>query len=93
MIKSFKSKSLESFYFEGIIKGSNVQHHTEKLTRILDRLRNASDIKDMRYPGADLHKLEPRDEERWAVKVNKSRRITFIFKDGNAYEVDYIDYH
>jgi proteic killer suppression protein len=50
-------------------------------------------LKDMNYPGSDLHKLEPKVNERWAVKINKNWRITFIFKGGDAYEVDYIDYH
>jgi proteic killer suppression protein len=93
MIKGFKSRLLERFYYQNIEKGINRQH-IEKLARILDRLNQACDVqKDMRYPGPGLHKLEPKNDERWAVKVDKNWRITFVFKDGNAYEVDYIDYH
>ena len=29
----------------------------------------------------------------WAIDVNKNWRIVFEFKDGNAYVVDYEDYH
>ncbi|OQW90545.1 MAG: peptidase [Beggiatoa sp. IS2] len=93
MIKGFKSSSLGKFYYQSVKKGISKQH-TEKLARILDRLNQASDVqKDMRYPGSELHKLEPKNDERWAVKVDKNWRITFIFKNGDAYEVDYIDYH
>jgi len=93
MLKSFKSKPLENFFNNGTRKGLDRQH-TEKLARILDRLNHARDVqKDMRYPGSDLHKLEPKVDDRWVVKVDKNWRITFIFKEGNAYEVNYVDYH
>jgi len=29
----------------------------------------------------------------WAIDVNKNWRIVFDFNDGNAYVVDYEDYH
>ena len=29
----------------------------------------------------------------WAIDVNRNWRIVFEFKDGNAYVVDYEDYH
>lgn len=50
MIKSFKSKLLEKFFYEGDEKVLNHQH-TKKLAQILDRLNHASDIqRDMSYP-------------------------------------------
>lgn len=30
---------------------------------------------------------------KWAVKVSENWRIVFDFKEGDAYNVDYIDYH
>ena len=93
MIKSFSNKFLENLYYDGQSKGIN-RDHIKKLERILDRLEQARDVsQDMRYPGSDLHKLEPKTEERWAVSVNGNWRVTFIFKGGDAYEVDYRDYH
>ncbi|MBM9521255.1 type II toxin-antitoxin system RelE/ParE family toxin [Desulforhopalus vacuolatus] len=29
----------------------------------------------------------------WAIDVNRNWRVVFEFKDGNAYVVDYEDYH
>ena len=93
MIKSFSNQYLENLYYEGQSKGIS-QDHIKKLERILDRLAQANDVsKDMRFPGSQLHKLEPKKHERWAVSVNGNWRVTFIFKDGNAYEVNYCDYH
>jgi proteic killer suppression protein len=47
----------------------------------------------MNFPGSGLHLLEPRKKGIWAVKVSGNWRITFRFEDGEAYEVDYEDYH
>jgi proteic killer suppression protein len=92
MIQSFRHKGLEDFFYDGVKKGIQPKH-AAKLGLILDRLDAASEIGDMNYPGADLHLLEPKKAGRWAVKVSGNWRITFRFEDGNAYEVDYEDYH
>jgi proteic killer suppression protein len=92
MIKGFRSKELEKFFFTG--KGKIPQpKHSNRAEMILDLLDAAVDIGDMNFPGSGLHKLEPKKEERWAVKISGNWRITFIFKDGEVFEVDYIDYH
>lgn len=92
MIKSFANKPLEDFFYDGMTKGLNPQH-LDKIERILTRLHAADDVKDMRYPGSGLHLLEPKKASRWAVKVSGNWRITFVFIKGQAYEVNYIDYH
>ena len=92
MIKSFKHKGLEDFFYTGKKKGIKPQH-ADRLERILDRLNAANEIKDMNYPGSGLHLLQPKKEGRWAVKVSGNWRITLRFKDGDAYEVNYEDYH
>lgn len=92
MIKSFSHKGLEDFFYDGTKKGIQPKH-AGKLEEILDRLNQAREIRDMNYPGANLHRLLPKKEGRWAVKVSGNWRITFAFKEGNAYEVDYEDYH
>jgi proteic killer suppression protein len=92
MIISFLHVGLENFFLDKMKKGINPQH-AKKLERILERLDSAEIIDDMRYPGSDLHLLEPRNEQRWAVKVDKSWRVTFVFKEGDVYEADYVNYH
>ncbi|MFH0786182.1 MAG: type II toxin-antitoxin system RelE/ParE family toxin [Pseudomonadota bacterium] len=92
MIKSFSHKELEGFFYDGTKRGIQPKHAT-KLEDILDRLNQAREIRDMNYPGAILHLLLPKKENRWAVKVSGNWRITFIFKEGHAYEVNYEDYH
>ena len=92
MIKSFKHKGLEDFFNTGKKKGIRPEH-AKKLERILDRLNAANELKDMNYPGSDLHKLTGNKQGQYAVKVSGNWRIFFEFVEGDAYIVDYDDYH
>ncbi len=92
MIKSFKHKGLEEFFFSGKKTGIRPEH-AERLAQILDRLNAATEIKDMNYPGSNLHKLTGDKQGQYAVRVSGNWRLFFKFIDGNAYVVDYHDYH
>jgi proteic killer suppression protein len=92
MIKSFKHKGLKEFFYSGSKKGIRPEH-ANKLERILDRLNAANEIKDMNYPGSNLHKLSGDKKGLYAVKVTGNWRIFFEFIEGDAYIVDYDDYH
>ena len=92
MIKSFKHKGLEDYFYTGMKKGIRPEH-AGKIGRILDRLNAASDIIDMNYPGSYLHKLSGNREGQYSVRVSGNWRIVFEFRNGDAYIVDYDDYH
>ena len=47
----------------------------------------------MALPGLDLHPLHGDRAGTWAVKVSANWRVTFIFVEKDADEVDYEDYH
>ena len=92
MIKSFQHKDLENFFYTGKKKGIKPEH-ADRLERILDRLNAANVIKDMNYPGSNLHKLTGDKKGQHAVKVSENWRVFFEFSGGNAYVVNYDDYH
>lgn len=92
MIKSFKHKGLEDFFYHGIKKGI-VPEHANRLERILDRLHSSNEIRDMNYPGSHLHPLTGDKKGLYAVNVSGNWRVFFSFINGNAYVVDYGDYH
>ncbi len=92
MIKTFSHKGLEDFFYDEIKKGIQAIH-AQKLADILDRLDAAEEIRDMNYPGSDLHPLKGKLKGRWSVKVSGNWRVIFRFEEGNAYDVDYMDYH
>lgn len=65
--------------------------------RALDRLRmlnRAKTIDDLRNPpGNRLHALDHDRAGRHSISINKQWRICFVWKDGNAYDVEIADYH
>jgi len=91
MIKSFKHKGLEQFVYSGTQKGIKPDH-AGKLERILDRLNAANDLKDMNYPGSNLHALSGDRKGQYSVSVSGNWRVIFEFENGDAYIVDYDDY-
>lgn len=92
MIKSFKHKGLEDFFYTGNKKGIR-PGHADKISWILDRLNAANDIMDMNFPGSYLHKLSGNLKDHFSVRVSGNWRIFFKFIDGDAYVVNYDDYH
>jgi len=53
----------------------------------------ANDIKDMSYPGSNLHNFTGDKKDQYAVKVSGNWRVFSKFIDGDAYVVDYDNYH
>ena len=92
MIKSFKHKGLQSFFETGGIAGIQAAHK-QKLRIRLAALDTATMIEDMDLPGFRLHPLKGKMKGLWAIDVSKNWRVTFKFRDGDVYVVNYEDYH
>ena len=92
MIKSFRHKGLGWFFESGNASGVQA-NHVKRLRMQLIALDTAQTIDDMDIPGYRLHPLKGQMLGRWSVTVNGNWRLTFEFRDGNAYILDYEDYH
>ncbi|MBF0277349.1 MAG: type II toxin-antitoxin system RelE/ParE family toxin [SAR324 cluster bacterium] len=93
MIKSFKDKTSENIFYSKRIKGIS-QQLVKKAKRRLDFLHDAVDLNDMCFPPSNkFHSLEGFNPTRYAISVDKQWRITFLWQEGNAYEVLLEDYH
>ncbi len=64
-----------------------------RLRRILFRLQEATHPNDADAPGFRLHSLKGDRDGQWSVRVSGNWRVVFRFKDGEAVDVDLIDYH
>jgi toxin HigB-1 len=92
MIKSFRHKGLRKLFETGSTSGVQAGH-AKRLRMLLAALDTAQIIEDMDIPGFRLHPLKGPMRGRWSISVNGNWRLTFEFQDGNAYVLDYEDYH
>jgi toxin HigB-1 len=62
--------------------------------RKLTQLENANELADMAVPPGN--RLEPLSGDRkgqHSVRINDQYRVCFVWEDGDAYEVEIVDYH
>ncbi|RMG34327.1 MAG: Killer protein [Gammaproteobacteria bacterium] len=92
MIRSFRHKGLQRYFETGSRSGIQPRH-ASRLRMQLAALDTATTIEDMNIPGFKLHPLQGRKKGRWSIWVSGNWRITFEFREGHAYLLDYEDYH
>ena len=59
--------------------------------RLLNRARSLNDLRVP--PGNELEALKKDRLGQHAIRINRQWRICFVWKEGNAYEVEIVDYH
>jgi toxin HigB-1 len=91
-LRSFRHRGLKRLFEQG--DRSRIRpEQAAKIRRILNRLDAASSIGDIDAPGFRLHPLKGDLSGYWAVSVSGNWRIVFRFADGDALDVDLVDYH
>ncbi len=92
MIRSIRHKGLKRLYAEGD-RSRLPSDMVERIEDILALLDAASDVKDLDRPSLRLHQLKGDLKGLWALTVRANWRITFRFEAGDAFEIDFLDYH
>ena len=64
-----------------------------RLRRVLFRLQEATHPRSADAPGFRLHPLKGDRAEQWSVRVSDNWRVVFRFVEGEAVDLDLIDYH
>jgi len=93
MIRSWANSRSRRFYEDGkISKFRSLDiDAAEDLLATLDAAESLKDLSPLKSVG--LHKLSGNRVGQWAMTVNGPWRICFRFKEGDAYDVEIIDYH
>jgi proteic killer suppression protein len=91
MIRSIRHKGLKRLFEQDDPSGVNSEH-VAKLRNILATLSGAATVAHMDLPSFRLHPLKGKEKGFWAVTVRANWRVIFRF-DGDAEDVDYVDYH
>ncbi|WP_298305043.1 type II toxin-antitoxin system RelE/ParE family toxin [Flavobacterium sp.] len=93
MIISFGSKNTEKIW-NGILIKKPSREIQEIGRRKLRMLNNSIDINDLRIPPSNrLEKLSGNLRDFYSIRINNQWRIIFIWENGNASNVEIVDYH
>ena len=93
MIKSFRSRETEKIW-DGIHSKRLPQSIQQIARRKLRMLNNARSLNDLRIPPANrLEALRGNRKGQHGIRINDQWRICFIWMDGDAVNVEIVDYH
>ena len=92
MIASFKSRALKRFWERGDERRLPSQF-VGKISLVLDVLDAATAPGDLDLPGFGFHSLKGARRGQYAITITHNWRMTFRWQDGDAVEVDFVDYH
>ena len=93
MIESFKDRMTEQA-FDGIAAKGFPADLLRVARRKLRMIHRAVVIDDLRAPPANrLETLKGDRAGQWSISVNDQFRICFVWRDGGAHEVEFVDYH
>ena len=93
MIKGFRSKETEKIW-NGIRSKRLPQNIQQIARRKLRMLNNARSIIDLRVPPANrLEALRGTRKGQHSIRINNQWRICFAWMEGDAVNVEIVDYH
>jgi toxin HigB-1 len=93
MIKSFHDAETEKVFDRRFSRRLPSDIQTVAL-RKLRMLANAVDLTDLRSPPANrLEKLSGARQGQHSVRINDQWRVCFVWREGDAYDVEICDYH
>jgi proteic killer suppression protein len=92
VIQSFRNTETERLFYQ---QSSKRFLQIEKATlRRLIHLNQARALRDLAaIPGNRLEALKGARTGQFSIRINDQYRICFVWRDGDAYEVEITDYH
>jgi len=93
MIISFGSKETEKIWNGIVVKKPSIEIQ-QIGRRKLRMLHNSQNLTDLRIPPSNrLEKLAGNLKDFYSIRINNQWRIIFIWENGNASNVEIVDYH
>ncbi len=92
MIKSFRCRDTQAlFERKRVARFVNIERVAR---RKLEQLEWAERIDDLRIPPQNrLEALKGDRKGQWSIRINDQWRVCFRFEDGQALDVEIVDYH
>jgi proteic killer suppression protein len=93
MIRSFGDKETKRIFDR--LRSSQLPDDIQQVAyRKLRMIHNAQNLSDLRIPPANrLEKLLGKRMGQYSIRINEQWRLCFEWHDGDAYDVEIVDYH
>ena len=93
MIKSFRCKETEKLFNRQLSKKlpQDIQSVAFRKLRMLNRSNTVNDLRVP--PGNHLEQLSGDRKGQYSIRINSQYRICFEWSDGDASNVEIVDYH
>jgi proteic killer suppression protein len=93
MIKSFADQETERLFQREASRKfpTDIQRKARMKLEILEGAERLDDLKIP--PGNRLEKLTGYRQGQHSIRINDQWRLCFVWKEGNAYDVEIVDYH
>lgn len=93
MIRSFRDKHTERLFYRNN-SGKYPSEILRRAKRKLNLIDAAETIEDLKVPpGNRLEQLSGDRSDQWSIRINQQWRICFEWQDGDAHNVEIVDYH
>jgi proteic killer suppression protein len=92
MIRSFADQEIEKVFAR---RHSRRYDAFERVAlRKLRQIHRASGLDDLKAPPGNRLEMLKRDRSgQWSIRIHEQWRICFEWRDGDAYQVEIVDYH
>ena len=92
MIRSFRSKETEALFLdEDVLRFRSIERTARRKLLVLHRARSLGDL--LVPPGNRLEGLKGDRKGQHSIRINDQWRICFAWCQGDAYDVEIVDYH
>ena len=92
MIRSFRGNEAQALFNGERVR--RFQNIARVVQRKLMQLHGARELRDLTiFPGNRLEALTRDRKGQHSIRINDQYRICFVWKDGDAYDVEVTDYH
>jgi proteic killer suppression protein len=94
VIKTFADKSTKELWDTGKSQGMPPANLRSAARKKLAMLHSAGRLEDLRIPpGNRLEELRRDRAGQHSIRINDQFRVCFVWRDGDAFDVEITDYH
>ena len=93
MIRTFRDRNTQAVFQGEFVKrlDRRMQQRAREKLKYLD---SAGDLRDLMVPPSNqLESLRGDRHGQYSIRINKQWRVCFRWKEGDAFDVEIVDYH